>query len=206
MSTDAASSTSYPCPNCGKNHANAHLDQALYCYDCGNPGRFGWHTECNRTMYALQRACNTHAWYEPGSVASANASQVRCDGRNDTVLPGAAAAHFDVRTTTITQSKTATVEAAFPGITVDRFETAKTRKHAPSHPSQQPCRQVLPHCGRRVWRHRPTRSGFPGHGLSARPRPTSDETYWLRRLAVNNCVLVPTCTRFANAQVATLPT
>ena len=196
-STDAALSTSHPCPNCGKNHANAHLDQALYCYDCGNPGRFGWHTEYNRTLYALQRACNTHAQYEPGSVASANASQVRCDGRNDTVLPGAAAAHFDVRTATITQPKTASVEAAFPGLTVDRLETAKIRKHAPPIRANNPADKFYPIVVDEFGGIGPLGQNFLELVFRHAREPSAMKTYWGRRLAVvacnglHNCLLRP---------------
>ena len=186
-STDAALSTSHPCPNCGKNHANAHLDQALYCYDSGNPGRFGWHTDFNRTMYALQKACNTHAQYEPGSVASANASQVRCDGRNDTVLPGTAAAHFDVRTATITQPKTATIEAAFPGITTDRLETAKIRKHAPPIRANNPADKFYPIVVNEFGGIGPMGQDFLDLVFRHANNPSMMKTYWQRRLAVNTC-------------------
>ena len=115
------------------------------------------------------------------------ALHVSCDGRNDTVLPGTAAAHFDVRTATITQPKTATIEAAFPGITTDRLETAKIRKHAPPIRANNPADKFYPIVVNEFGGIGPMGQDFLDIVFRHANNPSMMKTYWQRRLAVDTC-------------------
>ena len=192
-STGAAMTTTYRCPMCGGDHANAHLDG---CISCGRPGsstalRTPWHNDVAGMFHMAAKMVGIPCTLEPPSIAVG--SNIRGDLKFSRISTRRADQYADVVTyerVKTTDKVTYEREAALPGWRCDIAERFKIGKHHASVVADDSNNEFTPIAVNEYGQLGPQALDLLDRVVSRSQDPVTLKTYIMRRLAVATAVHV----------------